>query len=101
MVKDMRNDSNKHNELNRIEDKIDSIISVQTDIRICVEKIKSDVAINTTDLTEHKEGVIQNRKRIEELEKSSVVLAGIKSIIMLIATVIGIILALKQINFIK
>ena len=32
-------------------------------------ELQQDVAKNTVDLTEHKEGVIQNRKRIEKLEE--------------------------------
>ena len=32
-------------------------------------KMQRDVSINTKDLTEHKEGVIQNRKRIVVLEE--------------------------------
>ena len=34
-----------------------------------LSELQQDVAINTKDLTEHKEGVIQNRARIVELEK--------------------------------
>jgi hypothetical protein len=32
-------------------------------------EMQQDVAKNTVDLTEHKEGVVQNRERIEKLEE--------------------------------
>lgn len=48
---------------------------VQSDILI---ELQREVAVNTKDLTEHKEGVIQNRSRIEKLEEPAVALRIIK-----------------------
>ena len=41
-------------------------------------ELQQDVATNTKDLTEHKEGVIQNRKRIEVLEEPGKVFGVVK-----------------------
>lgn len=35
---------------------------------VLLTEMRKDISKNTEDLTEHKEGVIQNRKRIEKLE---------------------------------
>ena len=55
--------------IERVESKIYKLLEMHYDMRVVVAKIEKDVAINTVDLTEHKEGVIQCRKRIDELEK--------------------------------
>jgi len=87
--------------LKRIEDKIDKVVDNQTDMRVDIQKIKSDVAINTLDLTEHKEGVVQNRKRIVALEKPAIVLNGIKNIAVYIATIAGMIIVLKKLGILQ
>ena len=86
--------------LKRIEDKIDKIVDIQYEVKVDVQKIKSDVEINTKDLTDHKEGVIQNRKRIEVLEKPSIVVAGIKNIVLYALSIVALLTALKKFNII-
>lgn len=45
------------------------ILSLVREVNDKISEIQKDVALNTRDLTEHKEGVKQNRARIEHLEK--------------------------------
>ena len=68
-------------------DKDDLIVDLLQEVRedqkahstILIE-LQRDVEVNTKDLTEHKEGVQQNRKRIEELEKPGKALKFIKNL---------------------
>ena len=84
--------------LNRIESKVDKIIDMQTEIKVDLTKIKKDVDVNTRDLTEHKEGVIQNRKRIAKLERPAVAMDYLKNIAIWISSVIGVVVLLKSLN---
>ena len=54
----------------KIMNKLDSIQSDLTTLKIDNAKQTLNVARNTKDLSEHIEGVVQNRKRIELLEVS-------------------------------
>ena len=82
--------------LDRIESKVDKIIDSQTDLKVDIAKIKKDVSVNTSDLTEHKEGVIQNRKRIANLERPAIMIDGIKKVAIWTTAVIGLLIALKN-----
>lgn len=63
-------------------------------------ELQNDVAINTKDLTEHKEGVIQNRKRIEKLEQPAIALGLIKKTILGLGAVSASLLGiLKFLNY--
>lgn len=53
------------------DEKQDSIQSDVHDVKVEQAKQSTYIEQNTRDLTEHKEGVIQNRGRIEHLEKES------------------------------
>lgn len=55
--------------LDRILNKLDKVQEDVTDIKIAQATQSKDIAQNTVDLTEHKEGVMGNRTRIEYLEK--------------------------------
>ncbi len=55
--------------IERVEAKLDKLLEMHADMRVTVARIEKDIAVNTVDLTEHKEGVIQCRKRIDELER--------------------------------
>lgn len=81
----------------RIEDKIDRLVNTTTEIQIKMNDIENNVAINTRDLTEHKEGVIQNRKRIEALEKPAIAIATLKSITLYFAALISVIVGISTV----
>ena len=62
-------------------------------------ELQHDVSINTSDLTEHKLGVQQNRKRIEKLEEPAVAFSFIKKAIIGLGAVAGAVYGiLKLIN---
>ena len=52
-------------------------------------ELQHDVSINTTDLTEHKEGVIQNRARITKLEEPAKAFAVFKKYIIGLGAIAG------------
>ena len=81
--------------LDRIEIKVDKILDNHVDLRINVAEITRDIAVNTLDLTEHKEGVIQNRKRIAKLERPVIMMDGIKKVAVWLMAVVGAVAALK------
>lgn len=58
--------------------------------------LQQDVAVNTKDLTEHKEGVIQNRKRIEKLEEPGKAFKLLKKYLIGFGAVAGSILAVLK-----
>jgi hypothetical protein len=71
----------------RILDKLDII---QDDInKIKIENVKQslNIEINTKDLTEHKEGVIQNRERICKLEEPYLTKSNISWFIGVLSTI--------------
>lgn len=55
--------------LKRLDRKLDALDEKISGIILDINDIKHDVSVNTDDLTEHKEGVIQNRERIVALER--------------------------------
>ena len=59
-------------------------------------KMQRDVCINTVDLTEHKLGVQQNRKRIEMLEEPSVAFSVIKKYIIGLGAIAAAVLAIYE-----
>ena len=64
--------------------------------------LQQKVSKNTVDLTEHKEGVRQNRKRIEVLESPFVYLSKTKTILLTIGSLAGVIFAIiKLIDYFK
>lgn len=84
--------------MDRLEQKVDKISENQFKIITDVELIKKDVNKNTADLAEHKEGVIQNRKRITALERPSVVFDVVKNTALWLSSIIGLILILRNLN---
>jgi len=56
---------------------------------ILLMDVKKDVEQNTQDLREHKEGVIQNRVRIEKLEEPRIFLKHLKKILIGVGAVAG------------
>ena len=69
----------------------------QTTILIELQK---DVSKNTEDLTEHKEGVIQNRVRIEKLEEPRIVFKVLKKYTLGVGGIAGAVLVtLKLLNY--
>lgn len=56
--------------------------------------LKHNVAVNTKDLTDHKEGVVQNRKRIEKLEEPSKMFAVAKKYLLGAGAIAGAILVI-------
>ena len=77
-------------------DKKDILVTLLQEVRqdqkshstILVE-LQKDVAINTKDLTDHKEGVIQNRARIEKLEEPTLAFGIIKKYVIGLGTIAG------------
>lgn len=72
-----------------MEDKLQQIL-------IDLAVIKANMHENTKDLAEHKEGVIQNRKRIDALEKVSHEVSGIKKFMVVLMTAFGVIFYLEK-----
>ena len=58
--------------------------------------LQQDVAKNTVDLTEHKEGVVQNRSRIEKLEEPGKAFKLLKKYLLGMGAVAGSILAILR-----
>ena len=58
--------------------------------------LKQEVSINTIDLTEHKEGVIQNRARIVKLEEPAKAFNLLKKYILGVGAIAGSILAVLK-----
>ena len=52
-------------------------------------ELHQDVSKNTVDLAEHKEGVIQNRKRIEKLEEPAIAFKLLKKYLLGFGAVAG------------
>ena len=50
--------------------------------------VQKDVEQNTKDLAKHIEGVQQNRKRIEVLEKPHIVISGVKTFVLGLAAIL-------------
>lgn len=57
--------------LDRILDKIDKVQEDVSEIKVEQATQGKDIAKNTVDLTDHKEGVRQNRARVRALEKNA------------------------------
>jgi chromosome segregation ATPase len=77
------------NGLERVENKIDKLLDLHSELRVTIAEIKKDVSVNTVDLTEHKEGVIQCRTRIDALEKPVDAVKTVAKIIAWLASIAG------------
>ena len=58
--------------------------------------LQQDVSKNTADLTEHKEGVVQNRKRIEKLEEPGNAIKLLKKYLLGVGAVAGAVIAILK-----
>ena len=59
-------------------------------------ELQQDVAKNTVDLTEHKEGVVQNRTRIENLEEPGKAFKLLKKYLLGFGAVAGSVIAILK-----
>ena len=59
-------------------------------------ELQQDVAKNTVDLTEHKEGVVQNRTRIEKLEEPGKAFKLLKKYLLGFGAVAGSVIAILK-----
>ena len=55
--------------IEKVISKLDNIQSDITELKVENAKQSANIIINTKDLTDHKEGVVQNRTRIIEIEQ--------------------------------
>ena len=63
---------------------------------IILVKLHQNVSKNTVDLTEHKEGVMQNRKRIEKLEEPAIAFKLLRKYLLGAGAVAGSVLAILR-----
>ena len=82
--------------LERIDSKLDKIQEDITSIKLDNAKQSKDIERNTKDLSDHIEGVKQNRARIREIEKTKSNVAFVFKVLIGITTIVGAILGVVK-----